>query len=64
MAAWRSGVLASVYGLCGFPAWAGPLFPVAAVPVVRAFLDGARDLRRRVPVRWGGRQYVLQPTER
>lgn len=63
-AAWRSGVLASVYGLCGFPAWAGPLFPAAAVPVVRAFLEGARDLRRRTPVRWGGRQYVLQPSER
>ena len=61
---WRSGVLAAVYALAGFPAWAGPLFPLASVPVVRAFLQGAADLRRRVPIRWGGREYVLEPTDR
>jgi hypothetical protein len=62
--AWRSGVLVAVYALSGFPAWAGPLFPLASIPVVRAFLQGAADLRRRVPVRWGGREYVLEPTDR
>jgi hypothetical protein len=62
--AWRSGVLVAVYALSGFPSWAGPLFPLASIPVVRAFLQGAADLRRRVPVRWGGREYVLEPTDR
>ena len=62
--AWRSAVLVAVYRLAGFPAWAGPLFPAASVPVVRAFLEGAADLRSRVPVRWGGREYVLEPTDR
>lgn len=35
--------------------------PLAALHVVRWLLDGARMLRNRVPVRWGGREYVLSP---
>jgi cellulose synthase/poly-beta-1,6-N-acetylglucosamine synthase-like glycosyltransferase len=61
-ALWRGMVLMGVYRLSGFPAWAGLLFTLAGASVVRIFLDGARDLHARVPVRWGGRQYVLEPT--
>jgi hypothetical protein len=43
--------------------WASVLFPVATVAVARILLAGARDLRNRVPIRWGGRSYVLEPNE-
>ena len=35
--------------------------PYAAAHVVLWLVDGARMLRNRVPVRWGGRAYVLEP---
>jgi glycosyltransferase involved in cell wall biosynthesis len=35
--------------------------PLAACVVAYWLLDGARMLRNRVPVRWGGREYVLEP---
>jgi cellulose synthase/poly-beta-1,6-N-acetylglucosamine synthase-like glycosyltransferase len=35
--------------------------PVAAFMVARWLLDGARMLRNRVPIRWGGKEYVLEP---
>jgi hypothetical protein len=60
-ALWRSAVLAGSYRAMGFPAWAGPLFPAASVPVVGILRRGAHDLAARVPVRWGGREYVLTP---
>ena len=59
----RAAVLVGVYRLGGFPPWAGLLFAPAAAAVVSIFLEGARDLRARVPVRWGGREYVLEPRE-
>ena len=37
-------------------------FPGAAIAVARIFFDGARDLNARTPVRWGGREYLLEPT--
>jgi cellulose synthase/poly-beta-1,6-N-acetylglucosamine synthase-like glycosyltransferase len=37
------------------------LHPLAAAIVAHWLFDGARMLRRRVPVRWGGRSYVLEP---
>ena len=39
------------------------LHPLAAAVVAHWLLDGARMLRRRVPVRWGGRSYILEPRE-
>lgn len=59
----RLGVVAFAYRLGRFPVWASVLFPVATVAVARILLDGARDLRNRVPIRWGGRSYVLEPQE-
>jgi len=38
--------------------------PLAAARVAWWLLDGARMLRRRVPIRWGGREYVLEPRRR
>ena len=62
--AWRTLVVAGIYRLSGFPAWAALGFTAAGLSVIRIFLEGARDLRARVPVRWGGREYVLEPTDR
>ena len=36
---------------------------VAAIAVAGFFLRGAAELRARTPVRWGGREYVLEPTD-
>ena len=38
--------------------------PLAAARVAWWLLDGARMLRRRIPIRWGGREYVLEPRRR
>jgi len=38
--------------------------PLAAARVAWWLLDGARTLRRRVPIRWGGREYTLEPRRR
>jgi hypothetical protein len=59
----RLAVVATAYRLGRFPVWASVLFPVATVAVARILLAGARDLRNRVPIRWGGRSYVLEPNE-
>jgi hypothetical protein len=53
-----------VYRLGGFPAWSGLAFGPAAAAVVAILLEGARDLHARIPVRWGGREYVLEPNDR
>ena len=59
----RSAVLAGVYRAGGFPAWSALFFGVGAAAIVRVLLAGARDLVRRVPVRWGGREYLLEPSK-
>ena len=41
-------------------AWA-VLHPIAAGCVAWWLLDGARMLVRRVPIRWGGKEYILEP---
>lgn len=41
-------------------AWAA-VHPVAAACVVWWLLDGARMLVQRVPIRWGGKEYILEP---
>jgi hypothetical protein len=37
------------------------LHPIAAAVVAAWLFDGARMLLCRVPVRWGGREYILTP---
>ncbi|MFM1935375.1 MAG: hypothetical protein RI990_334, partial [Planctomycetota bacterium] len=60
--AWRAVVLVGIYRTGGFPSWAGPLFGLGAAAVGRILWEGASDLERRLPVRWGGKEYVLEPT--
>ncbi|RLS27364.1 MAG: glycosyltransferase [Planctomycetota bacterium] len=58
----RLVTLAWIHRTASFPVWSALLFPGAALAVAGIFLDGARDLRARTPVRWGGRDYLLEPT--
>ncbi|MCX5640361.1 MAG: glycosyltransferase [Planctomycetota bacterium] len=58
----RLATLAWIHRTASFPVWSALLFPGAALAVAGIFLDGARDLRARTPVRWGGRDYLLEPT--
>jgi hypothetical protein len=51
-----------IYRIGGFPSWAGPLVGLGAAAVGRILWEGASDLERRLPVRWGGKEYVLEPT--
>lgn len=55
-------VQVGLYRACAFPAWTVLFFTVGCTAVAAIFLRGARDLERRAPVRWGGREYVLEPT--
>jgi len=38
--------------------------PIAAFRVATWLASGARMLTRRVPIRWGGREYILEPRTR
>lgn len=58
----RLSTLAWIHRTASFPVWSALLFPGAAIAVARIFFDGARDLNARTPVRWGGREYLLEPT--
>jgi GT2 family glycosyltransferase len=62
-AAWglQAATLAIAYALAGVPRSAIALFPAGAWIVGRLMLEGARDLECRRPVRWGGKEYVLEP---
>ena len=58
----RLATLAWIHRTASFPVWSALCFPGAAIAVARIFFDGARDLNARTPVRWGGREYLLEPT--
>lgn len=55
------GTLGYIYARAGYPLWAVPLHPIGACMASRIMRRGASDLIARRPVRWGGRQYVLEP---
>jgi hypothetical protein len=57
----QAATLARIYRASGAPLRASLAFPLGSWIVGRLMLEGARDLIRRRPVRWGGRQYVLKP---
>jgi chlorobactene glucosyltransferase len=50
-----------IYASGGAPKRAAVLYPAGCWIVGRIMLDAARDLKKRRPVIWGGRQYVLEP---
>jgi hypothetical protein len=57
----QSWSLARAYASCGAPARSIVFFPIGCWVVGRVMLEGARDLLRRKPIVWGGREYVLRP---
>ncbi|MSR28757.1 MAG: glycosyltransferase [Phycisphaerales bacterium] len=57
----QGGTLARIYRIIGVPMIAVLAHPYASLIVASILRQGARDLRARRPVRWGGRQYVLEP---
>jgi GT2 family glycosyltransferase len=50
-----------IYPLAGAPRWATATFPIGCWIVGMILLRTARNLERRVPLTWGGRQYVPEP---
>lgn len=57
----QSLALASIYRSMGMPCSAMPWFPLGSLILANELRRGARDLEHRKPVRWGGRDYVLEP---
>lgn len=47
--------------MCGAPALAAIFHPLGAWLVAHCMLEAASDLDHRRPVRWGGRDYILEP---
>lgn len=53
--------LRRIFDLIGVPKVAALAYAYGSIAVARIQWRAARDLRARKPVRWGGRQYVLEP---
>ena len=53
--------LASIYRSMSMPRSAMPWFALGSLILANELRRGARDLEQRKPVRWGGRNYVLEP---
>lgn len=56
---WR--VLRRIYPMGGAPRSAVWYYPLGCYNVARIMLDAASDLDHRRPVKWGGKEYVLEP---
>ena len=52
--------LRTIYRLGGAPTWAVITYPWGSWIVGRMMLRAASDLKHRRPIRWGGREYVLE----
>ena len=52
-----------VFGLSRAPRAGILAYPLGGAIVAKAFWDGAGDLLRRRPIRWGGREYILAPRD-
>jgi len=53
--------LAMIYRMGGTPIRAIWMYPLGCIGVARIFLDAASDLVNHRPIRWGGREYTLEP---
>ena len=53
--------LTRIYRLSGVPLSAIAHYPRGCWIIGRAMLEGAHDLEARRPIRWGGREYILEP---
>jgi len=54
-------VTAWLHGMCHAPVAAAVFHPLGAWLVSHCLMQAAGDLDARLPVRWGGREYILQP---
>ena len=54
-------VIAWLYKINGAPVVFAVFSPIGAVVVAQLLLDAASMLQRGEPIRWGGREYVLEP---
>lgn len=54
-------VLRRIYPMSGAPRSAVWYYPIGSYQVFRILLDAASDLDNRRPVKWGGKEYVLEP---
>ncbi|MCE9620450.1 MAG: glycosyltransferase [Planctomycetes bacterium] len=54
-------VAAAIHRLCAAPMLAVFFHPLGGFLIARCFFGAAEDLDLRKPVRWGGREYVLEP---
>jgi len=52
-----------IYRLSGVPFPMVLLFPVGSCFVGRIFSEAARDLEMGMPIRWAGRDYILEPRD-
>ena len=57
----QAWALTSIYRMGGTPARYALYFPAGSWTVARILFAGARDLEARRPIRWAGREYILEP---
>jgi hypothetical protein len=57
----QGAVLTRVFARGGMPPIGVLGWAIGCLLVTKTLLDGAADLRRGRPIRWGGRTYHLQP---
>jgi chlorobactene glucosyltransferase len=57
----QTAALAAIYRSMAMPLSAVPWFAIGSLVLANELRRGARDLELRKPVRWGGRNYVLEP---
>jgi hypothetical protein len=53
--------LSSAYHLGAVPRCAALFYPIGSWHTGMILLRAARDLEARKPIRWGGKEYVLEP---
>ncbi|HIN09900.1 MAG TPA: glycosyltransferase [Phycisphaerales bacterium] len=54
-------VIAWLYRINRAPMIFAVFSPIGALVVAKLFLDAARMLQRKKPIRWGGKEYILEP---
>lgn len=57
----KHAALLTTYRAARTPLSGALLYSWGAIEVARILFEGARVLSRRIPIRWGGRDYILEP---
>lgn len=58
-----SFVIAWLYRINRAPVIFAIFAPIGAIVVTKLFYDAARMLQRKEPIRWGGKEYILEPRQ-